>query len=81
MHAGSAFYGAAAETSGMPSIKAPLLIHCAKNNKRINALWPAFETALKPAGVPREMHKHPGTQHGFHNNSTPRFEVSAAKLA
>jgi carboxymethylenebutenolidase len=81
MHAGVPFYGAAAETSGVPSIKAPLLIHYAENDERINAMWPAFETALKAAGVPHEMHKYPGTQHGFHNNSTPRFDESAAKLA
>jgi carboxymethylenebutenolidase len=81
MHAGVPFYGAAAETSGVPSIKAPLLIHYAENDERINAMWPAFETALNAAGVPHEMHKYPGTQHGFHNNSTPRFDEPAAKLA
>ena len=81
MHAGVPFYGAAAETSGVPSIKAPLLIHYAENDERINAMWPAFEMALKAAGVPYEMHKYPGTQHGFHNNSTPRFDEAAAKLA
>ena len=81
MHAGVPFYGAAAETSGVPSIKAPLLIHYAENDERINAMWPAFEMALKAAGVPYEMHKYPGTQHGFHNNSTPRFDEPAAKLA
>ena len=81
IHAGVPFYGAAAETSGVPSIKAPLLIHYAENDERINAMWPAFETALKAAGVPHEMHKYPGTQHGFHNNSTPRFDEAAAKLA
>jgi carboxymethylenebutenolidase len=81
MHAGVPFYGAAAETSGVPSIKAPLLIHYAENDERINAMWPAFETALKAAGVPHEMHKYPGTQHGFHNNSTPRFNEAAAKLS
>ena len=81
MHAGVPFYGAAAETSGIPSIKAPLLIQYAENDERINAMWPAFETALKAAGVPYEMHKYPGTQHGFHNNSTPRFNEPAAKLA
>jgi dienelactone hydrolase len=60
MHAGVPFYGAAAETSGVPSIKAPLLIHYAENDERINAMWPAFETALNAAGVPHEMHKYPG---------------------
>src|SRR5262249_59809589 len=66
MHAGVPFYGAAAETSGVPSIKAPLLIHYAENDERINAMWPAFETALNVAGVPHEMHKYPGTQPRFH---------------
>jgi dienelactone hydrolase len=65
----------------VPSIKAPLLIHCAENDERINAMWPAYETALNAAAVPHEMHKYPGTQHDFHNNSTPRFDEPAAKLA
>ena len=68
MHAGVPLYGAAAETSGVRSIKAPLLIHYAENDERINAMWPAFKTALNATGVPHEMHKYPGTQHGFHNN-------------
>ena len=51
MHAGVPFYGAAAETAGVPTIKAPLLIQYAENDERINAMWPAFETALKAAGV------------------------------
>jgi carboxymethylenebutenolidase len=75
------FYGAAAPTAGVPSIKAPLLIHYAENDARINDMWPAFEAALKAAGVPHEMHMYPGTQHGFHNNSTPRYDEAAAKLA
>ena len=75
------FYGAAAETASVPSIKAPMLIHYAENDERINALWPAFEAALKANGVNYEMHKYPGTQHGFHNNSTPRYQEAAARLA
>src|SRR6267143_1037272 len=81
MHAGAAFYGAAAETADVPRIKAPLLIHYAETDERINAMWPAFEAALKAAGVPHQMHRYPGTQHGFHNNSTPRYNEAAAKLA
>jgi carboxymethylenebutenolidase len=81
MKAGVPFYGAAAETSRVPDIKAPLLIQYAENDERINAMWPAFEAALKAAGVPYEMHMYPGTQHGFHNNSTPRYQEAAAKLA
>jgi carboxymethylenebutenolidase len=75
------FYGAAAETSSVPKIKAPLLIHYAENDERINSMWPAFENALKAAGARYEMHMYPGTQHGFHNNSTPRYKEEAAKLA
>ena len=75
------FYGAAAETQAVPNIKAPLLIQYAENDERINALWPAYEAALKANNVSYEMHIYPGTQHGFHNNSTPRYQEAAAKLA
>jgi len=81
LQAGVPFYGAAAETSSVPKIKAPLLIHYAENDGRINGMWPAFESALKAAGVRYEMHMYPGTQHGFHNDSTPRYKEAAAKLA
>jgi carboxymethylenebutenolidase len=81
LQAGAPFYGAAAETSAVPKIKAALLIHYAENDERINSMWPAFEGALKAAGVRHEMHKYPGTQHGFHNDSTPRYVAEAAKLA
>ena len=81
MHAGVPFYGAAAETARVSSIKAPLLIQYAETDERINSLWPAYEAALKTAGVQYEMHMYPGTQHGFHNNSTPRYHEPSAKLA
>jgi carboxymethylenebutenolidase len=81
LQAGVPFYGAAAETARVKEIKAPLLIQYAENDERINTLWPAFEAALKASGVPYEMHMYPGTQHGFHNNSTPRYHEAAAKLA
>jgi carboxymethylenebutenolidase len=81
LHAGVPFYGAAAETAGVPKIKAPLLIHYAETDQRLNEMWPAFEAALKAAGVPHQMHIYPGTQHGFHNNSTPRYHEASAKLA
>jgi carboxymethylenebutenolidase len=81
MHAGVPFYGAAAETSRVPSIKAPLMIQYAETDERINAMWPTFEAALKAAGARYEMHMYPGTQHGFHNNSTPRYHEASAKLA
>jgi carboxymethylenebutenolidase len=75
------FYGAAAETARVPQIKAPLMIQYAETDERINAMWPAYESALKAAGVRYEMHMYPGTQHGFHNNSTPRYHEPSAKLA
>ncbi len=81
LNAGVPFYGAAAETAGVPKIKAPLLIQYAETDPRINEMRPAFEAALKAAGVPYEMHIYPGTQHGFHNNSTPRYREASAKLA
>ncbi len=81
LQAGVPFYGAAAETAGVPRIKAPLLIQYAETDQRINEMWPAFETALKAAGVPHQMHIYPGTQHGFHNNSTPRYHEASARLA
>jgi carboxymethylenebutenolidase len=81
MHAGVPFYGAAAETANVPKIKAPLLVQLAENDERINAMYPAYEAALKSANVPYEIHIYPGTQHGFHNNSTPRYHEPSAKLA
>jgi carboxymethylenebutenolidase len=81
LQAGAPFYGAAAETSSVPKIKAPLQIHYAEIDERVNSMWPAFEKALKAANVPHEMHLYAGTQHGFHNDSTPRYNEAAAKLA
>ena len=81
LQAAAPFYGAAAETSSVPKIKAALLIHYAENDPRINGMWPSFEQALKVAEVKYEMHIYPGTQHGFHNDSTPRYKEAAAKLA
>lgn len=75
------FYGAAAETASVPKIKAPLLIQYAEKDERINAMWPAYEAALKASEAAYEAHFYPGTQHGFHNNSTPRYNEAAAKLA
>jgi carboxymethylenebutenolidase len=81
MLAGAPYYGAAPETAGIPKIKAAMLIHYAANDERINAMWPAYEAGLKSAGVKYEMYTYPGTQHGFHNNSTPRYDEAAAKLS
>jgi carboxymethylenebutenolidase len=79
--AGVPFYGSSAPTAEVPKIKAPLLIHHAAVDERINASWPEFETALKAAGVRYERHLYPSTQHGFHNDTTPRYDAAAAKLA
>lgn len=81
LNASVPFYGNAAPADKVPGIKARLLIHFAENDERINAAWPAYEAALKAAGVKYEAHKYPGTQHGFNNDTTPRFDEAAARLA
>ena len=81
LQAAAPFYGPAPETASVPKIKAPLLIHLAENDSYVNPTYPAFEAALKAAGARYEIHTYPGTQHGFHNNSTPRYVEPAAKLA
>lgn len=75
------FYGAAPKTEDVPAIKAPLLIHYAGEDERINAGWPAYEAALKAAKVGYEAHVYAGVQHGFNNDTTPRYDEAAAKLA
>jgi carboxymethylenebutenolidase len=79
--AGVPFYGAAPAAEDVPKIKAALLINYAGNDERINGMWPAYEAALKAAGVSYRMYMYDGTSHGFHNNSTPRYDEVAAKLA
>jgi carboxymethylenebutenolidase len=79
--AGVPFYGSAATTADVPKIKSPLLIHYAEADKGINARWPEFETALKAANVPYTMHMYEGAQHGFNNDTTPRYDEKSAKLA
>jgi len=81
MQAGVPYYGAAAATAEVPKIKAPLLIQFAETDAGINGMWPAYEAALKAAGASYEAFTYPGTQHGFHNNSTPRYNEAAAKLS
>jgi len=81
MHAGVPYYGDMAATAEVMKIKASLLLHFAENDPRINEMWPPYEAALKAAGVSHEAHVYPGTQHGFHNNSTPRYNEAAAKLS
>ena len=81
LDAGAPFYGSAAVTEEVPQIKAALQVHYAEEDKRVNAMRPDFEAALKSAGVTYEMHTYPGTRHGFHNYSTPRYDEKAAKQA
>ena len=81
MQAGAPYYGVAADAGSVAKIKAPLVCHLAENDERVNATYPAFETALKANNVPHQIHIYPGTQHGFHNNSTPRYSEAAAKLS
>jgi carboxymethylenebutenolidase len=75
------FYGMAPAAADVAAVKAPLLIHFAETDERINASWPAYEAALKAAHVKYEAFTYPGTQHGFHNDTTPRYDPAAAKLA
>jgi len=81
MHAGVPYYGAAAAAESVAKIRAPLLCHLAERDDYINPSYPAFEAALKAAGVPCQVHVYPATRHGFHNNSTPRYNEAAAKLS
>jgi carboxymethylenebutenolidase len=75
------FYGAQPSAADTAMIKAPLLIHYAALDERIDAGWPAWETALKANNVKYQMYMYPGTNHGFHNDTTPRYDEAAAKLA
>ena len=75
------FYGRQPAEKDVPKIKAPLLLHYAELDKGINAGWPAYEKALQAAGVIHTAYIYPGTNHGFHNDTTPRFDEAAAKLA
>lgn len=76
-----AFYGNSPAPEEAAKIKAPMLIHYAEVDERINAARPAWEAALKAANVRYTMHSYPGTQHGFNNDTTPRFNEAGAKLA
>jgi carboxymethylenebutenolidase len=75
------FYGNHPAAEDAAKVKAPLLIHFAGMDERINAAWPTYESALKTAGVRYTAHQYAGTQHGFNNDTTPRFDEAAAKLA
>ena len=75
------FYGAQPSAADAARIKAPLLLHYAEKDERINAGWPAFEAALKANGIKYQMYMYPGTNHAFLNDTTPRYDEAAAKLA
>ncbi|PJX25601.1 carboxymethylenebutenolidase [Advenella sp. S44] len=75
------FYGGQPAAADVPKINAPLLIHYAGIDERINAGWPDYEAALKANNKRYEMHMYDGANHGFHNDTTPRYDEAAAKLA
>ena len=75
------FYGAQPGAADTAQIKAALLIHDAGNDERTRAGWPAYEKALKAAGVNYQYFVYPGAEHGFNNDTTPRYDAAAAKLA
>lgn len=81
LSAGVAFYGSAPNLEEVAKVRCPLLIQSAENDPRINASWPDFEKALQAAQVNYQRHLYPGTQHGFNNDTTPRYDAAAAKLA
>jgi len=75
------FYGRQAPVEDVPGIRAPLQLHYGELDERINAGWPAYEAALKAHGKEYEVYFYPGANHGFHNDTTPRYDEAAAKLA
>jgi carboxymethylenebutenolidase len=79
--AGAPYYGGQPRAEDVPKIKAAMLIHYAADDERINAGWPAYEAALKANKISYQQFTYPGTQHGFHNDTTPRFNKDAAALS
>jgi carboxymethylenebutenolidase len=75
------FYGSQPEDSEVASIQAPLLLHFAGGDERVNAGWPDYARALQENGKEYSAHLYPGVDHGFHNDSTPRYDFDAAQLA
>lgn len=75
------FYGLAPPPADAAKVKAPLLVHLAEHDDRINGAWPEYDAALKAAHAKFEVFRYPGTQHGFNNDTTPRYDEGAAKLA
>ena len=81
LNAGVAFYGRQAGVDDVPKISAPLLLHYAGNDQGVNAGIAAYEAALKANNKVYSLHMYDGKQHGFHNDTTPRYDEAAAKLA
>jgi len=81
LHAGAPFYGGQPRAEDVPKIKAALLINYAEDDERINAGWAAYEAALKANRISYQQFTYPGTQHGFHNDTTPRFNKEQAAVA
>jgi carboxymethylenebutenolidase len=81
VNAGAPFYGTPPAKEIRPNIKAPLLIHFAELDERVNATWPEYEADLKANKSPYTMHMYPSVNHGFHNDSTGRYNEAAAELA
>jgi carboxymethylenebutenolidase len=81
LDAAAPFYGSAAATDRVGEISAAIQVHYAEDDPRVNAMREEYEAALQDHGVTYEMHTYPGTRHGFHNYSTPRYDADAAKLA
>lgn len=81
LNAAVPFYGGQAPIDEVPKIKAPLQLHYAELDERVNAGWPEYEKALKQHNKTYEVHMYPGTNHGFHNDTTPRYDRAAAELA
>jgi carboxymethylenebutenolidase len=75
------FYGGQPTAEDVPKIKAPLLLHYAELDTRVNEGWPAYEAALKENKKEYTAHMYPNTNHGFHNDTTPRYDKAAAELA
>ncbi len=81
LNAAVPFYGNVPAPAEAGKVKAPLLVHLAAVDERINAGWPVYEAALKAAGVQYSVFQYPGTQHGFNNDTTPRYDAAQAQVA
>jgi len=81
LDAGVPFYGPAPATESVAAIRAPLLLMFADNDDFVNKTWPAYEAALKASAKHFEAYRYPGTQHGFNNDTTPRYDAAAAAQA